>query len=214
MRDKKILVVDDDEELLFALKNILEKENFNVELASNAIEAIAKIKKKPDLILLDIMMPDLSGWDVIKVMEEEKIRDIPIIMLTAKPLSEDKLYSREIENIVDYVEKPFNREKLIEKIKKALISFQKIDSIVNILKSFYPELEEEYENLKRGEMLHRNLREILEQHLKKAIDEQERKSLEEAIEYESIVIETYSKRIKEIEKVISELAEKQIKKSD
>jgi len=214
MRDKRILVVDDDEDLLLALKNILEKENFNVELASNAIEAIAKIKKKPDLILLDIMMPDLSGWDVIKIAEEENIRDIPIIMLTAKPLSEDKLYSREIENIVDYIEKPFNREKLIEKIKKALHSFQKIDKLASMLKSFYPELEEEYEKLKRGEMLHRNLKEVIEQRLKKVVDEEERKSLEEAIEYESIVIETYSRRIKEIERLISELTEKQVKKAD
>ena len=214
MHNKKILVVDDDEAVLFALKSILEKENFEVELASNAIEAIAKIKEKPDLILLDIMMPDLSGWDVVRLMEEENIRDIPIIMLTARPLSEDKLYSREIENIVDYVEKPFDKEKLVKKIKEALISFQKIDKIANILKSFYPELEEEYENLKRGEMLHRNLKSVLEQHLKKVVDEEERRSVEEAIEYENVVIETYSRRIKEIEKLISALTEKQVKKVD
>lgn len=214
MRNKKILVVDDDESVLFALKSILEKENFEVELASNAMQAIAKIKEKPDLILLDIMMPDLSGWDVVKIMEEENIRDIPIIMLTARPLSEDKLYSREIENIVDYVEKPFDKEKLVKKIKEALHSFQKIDKIASILKSFYPELEEEYENLKRGEMLHRNLKSVLEQHLKKVVDEEERRSVEEAIEYENVVIETYSRRIKEIEKLISALTENQVKKVD
>ena len=116
---KNILVVDDNEDIRSLLSLVLQREGHEVVLASDGTEALEKIKiAKPDLILLDVMMPGLSGLEVLSIIREDKdkkINEIPIMMITAKSTITD------IDNAVElgassYIIKPFRPANLIEKV--------------------------------------------------------------------------------------------------
>lgn len=116
---KSILVVDDNEDIRSLLSLVLQREGHEVILASDGTEALEKIKiAKPDLILLDVMMPGLSGLEVLSIIREDKdkkINEIPIMMITAKSTITD------IDNAVElgassYIIKPFRPANLIEKV--------------------------------------------------------------------------------------------------
>jgi len=203
---RRILVVDDDAELRTIVKNILEKEGFSVELASNGEEALEKMRAKPDLVLLDVMMPKMSGWGVVKIMEEvPEFKNIPVAMLTVKPLTLDTLYSREIERIIDYVQKPFTKSDLVRKVNDIFSAVSAFDRFREKVKPFLAEFEEEYENLKKGETLHVNLKKVLESELKKVETEEEKKLITDSIKYENVVIDMYKKRLDELERLIARI---------
>jgi len=203
---RRILVVDDDAELRTIVKNILEKEGFSVELASNGEEALEKMRTKPDLVLLDVMMPKMSGWGVVKIMEEvPEFKNIPVAMLTVKPLTLDTLYSREIERIIDYVQKPFTKSDLVRKVNDIFSAVSAFDRFREKVKPFLAEFEEEYENLKKGETLHVNLKKVLESELKKVETEEEKKLITDSIKYENVVIDMYKKRLDELERLIARI---------
>ncbi|MBT3312337.1 MAG: response regulator [Desulfobacterales bacterium] len=119
---KKILIIDDEEDITYFLKMNLEmRKKFKVYTANNGEEGIKKaISKKPDLILLDVMMPGINGFDVLAVLKENMVTiSIPVIMMTAYEKSDTSekasgLYS------ADYFTKPFEMEKLIAGINQAL----------------------------------------------------------------------------------------------
>ena len=117
---EKILIVDDDEEIRKLIGDFLTKENFEVESAKNgklALDSISKEKKDFQLIVLDIMLPDISGIELCK--EIRKISTIPIIMLTARSEDIDKIIGLEV-GADDYLTKPFNPKELIARIKAIL----------------------------------------------------------------------------------------------
>lgn len=114
----KILVVDDDKNICELLRLYLEKEGYNVLIANEGEEAIAKFNAaKPDLILLDIMLPTLDGWQVCR--EIRKTSNVPIIMLTAKGETFDKVLGLEL-GADDYVVKPFDTKEVIARVKAVL----------------------------------------------------------------------------------------------
>ena len=117
----KILIVDDELDTLLALKRALELEDFNVIEAQDGIEALEKVKAEiPDLVLLDLMLPRLNGFEVCQQLKQvEATSSIPIIMLTAKSESSDKVEGIEI-GADDYVTKPFDLEELKARIKAVL----------------------------------------------------------------------------------------------
>ena len=118
---KKILIIDDYPDNVFLLQDRLEKEGFEVIKAYQGETGIQKaVEEKPDLILLDIMMPDISGFDVCKILTtNQETKLIPIILLTA--LTEaDSLKQGLLAGAFDYVKKPFNRTELIARINSAL----------------------------------------------------------------------------------------------
>lgn len=118
---KKILVIDDYPDNVFLLQSRLEREGFEVVKAYDGTMGIQKaIEEKPDLILLDIMMPDISGFDVCKTLTtREDTKLIPIILVTA--LSEAENLKRGLQaGAFDYVKKPFNKNELIARINSAL----------------------------------------------------------------------------------------------
>lgn len=119
MTEKKILVIDDEPELVKMVKMRLEANNYEVITALDGQEGLEKTRsEKPDLILLDILMPNKDGYTFVKeVKVDESIKHIPIIVLTAKPGMKD-LFG--IEGIKDYIVKPFEDKELLEKIKKRL----------------------------------------------------------------------------------------------
>lgn len=114
----KVLIADDDINIVKLIKLYLEKEDFTVCTASNGVEALEVFKKEnPAIIVLDIMMPELDGNGVCR--EIRKNSDVPIIMLTAKGETFDKVLSLEL-GADDYIVKPFEPKELIARIKAIL----------------------------------------------------------------------------------------------
>ncbi len=115
---EKIMVADDDVNICELLRLYLEKEQYNVVIANDGNEAIAKFNSEsPELILLDIMMPGLDGWQVCR--EIRKKSNVPIIMITAKGETFDKVLGLEL-GADDYVVKPFDAKEIVARIKAVL----------------------------------------------------------------------------------------------
>jgi len=118
MQKGKIMVVDDDKNIAELLRLYLEKEGHTVVIADDGEEALAKFTpEKPDIVLLDIMMPKLDGWQVLR--EIRKKSNCPIIMLTAKGETFDKVLGLEL-GADDYVVKPFDAKEIVARIKAVL----------------------------------------------------------------------------------------------
>lgn len=117
----KILVVDDRPDNVYFLQSRLQAENFLVITAFSGPEGIEKAKtSKPDLILLDIMMPGMDGYEVCKILtNDEETKDIPIILVTAKVDSNDVAEGLKV-GAFDYIKKPFDKIELIARINSAL----------------------------------------------------------------------------------------------
>ena len=120
--NKQIMVVDDDLSLTKTIKFILEdSKDYNVISANSGFECLQKLRNNeiPDLILLDIMMPEMNGWQVFeKIKENDDWKDIPIIILTARTDDLAEEAGRILGN--DYIEKPFEIEVLISRIDRIL----------------------------------------------------------------------------------------------
>lgn len=128
-----ILVVDDEAKLRDMIRLYLEQEGYRVVEASHGREAlyVARIEK-PDLIILDLMMPEMGGYEFIRVFHKES--QTPIIMLTAKVEDTDKILGLEL-GADDYLTKPFNVRELIARIRAVLRRFQKAASEPDILRA-------------------------------------------------------------------------------
>ncbi len=121
---KKVLIVDDEPDTLELVKLVLESGGFGTMLAASGMEALAQIERtKPDLVLLDIMMPDMDGWDVFRKIKEKDSK-IPIAILTAKAQNIDRLLGLHVLKADDYITKPFGKNELINKVRK-LVSLTK-----------------------------------------------------------------------------------------
>ena len=121
MEKQKILVVDDDKEILFSLSKLLEYDRFEVVQARDGIEALEQLdKEKPDLILLDIMMPKLDGISALMKIRESN--HLPVIVLSAKTQDSDKVYGLTM-GADDYICKPYNPAELSARVKALLRRF-------------------------------------------------------------------------------------------
>jgi DNA-binding response OmpR family regulator len=118
---KNILIVEDEKDIIEVLRYYLEKENYRVHVAQdgfNALELASKIV--PNLILLDLMLPRLDGIETCRRLKaDERLRDIPVIMVTAKAEEADKIKGLEI-GADDYVTKPFSAKELVARVKAHL----------------------------------------------------------------------------------------------
>ena len=118
MQKEKILIVDDDKNICDLLRMYLEKEGYEVIMEHNGVDAVNTFNSEnPDLVLLDIMLPQLDGWQVCR--EIRKISEKPIIMLTAKDETFDKVLGLEL-GADDYVTKPFDTKEIVARIKAVL----------------------------------------------------------------------------------------------
>jgi two-component system phosphate regulon response regulator PhoB len=117
----KIFIVEDEPSIVQLVKYNLEKENFKVLVSNNGEEGLQEIKKtEPDLILLDWMLPDLSGIDICKALRKDtKFKNVPIIMLTARSQEEDKVLGLNV-GADDYLPKPFSNLELIARVNALL----------------------------------------------------------------------------------------------
>ena len=118
---RKILIIDDSSTNVLLLQDILEEFGYHAVIKSDSKEALKSVPKEmPDLILLDIMMPGLSGFKFMeKIAQNDKIKKIPIIMVTAKNDNESRLKAKKL-GAIDYIVKPISVEDIIERVEKAL----------------------------------------------------------------------------------------------
>ncbi|MDD5005485.1 MAG: response regulator [Candidatus Omnitrophica bacterium] len=121
MANKKILVVDDEVQLVDMMKLRLEANNYDVIAAYDGQEGLDKARKeKPDLIILDLMLPKIDGYKVCRMLKfDEKYKKIPIIMFTARAQAEDEKVGMEV-GADAYVTKPFEPQVLLGKIKELI----------------------------------------------------------------------------------------------
>jgi DNA-binding response OmpR family regulator len=121
MKPKKILVVDDEVDLVETVRFPLEMEGFDVLVSYNGEDALDQARKEsPDLIILDLMLPKLDGYKVCRLLKfDERYKHIPILMLTAKTQEKDKTLGMET-GANEYITKPFEMDYLMEKVKAYL----------------------------------------------------------------------------------------------
>ncbi len=122
---KKILVVDDEQQIREVLKEYLEYNDFEAVLASDGLEAVKLCETQTfDLIIMDIMMPKMDGMSALK--EIRKTQNVPVIILSARDQEYDKLFSFEM-GVDDYVTKPFSPKEVIARVKAVLNRFAKVE---------------------------------------------------------------------------------------
>lgn len=119
----RIVCIEDEPEMIDLIQLILERKGFEVIGASGGKAGLESIKKeKPDVILLDLMMPDMDGWEVYQQIKADKeMRDIPVIVVTAKAQSIDKVLGLHIAKVDDYIPKPFSPQELVDSIQQVLL---------------------------------------------------------------------------------------------
>jgi len=121
---KKILLVDDEKDIVEFLKYNLEQENFEVVVGYNGEEALDKLNQRPDLILLDIMMPKMDGYEVCRRIRSTKgFENTPVIFLTAKSGETDEIKGLEI-GASDYIQKPISPKKLVARVNSNLRKYE------------------------------------------------------------------------------------------
>lgn len=116
------MLVDDEKNLLILVKEVLSMEGFKVITAQSGTECLKKLKKvKPDLIIMDMMMPKMSGYETIKeIRKNPKMKDVKIVVLTVSKVADAAKFQLSKFNVSDYINKPFDNKELIERLKKAL----------------------------------------------------------------------------------------------
>ena len=114
---RRILVVDDEERMVRFIRMNLEHDGFQVMEALNGKQAIDKLRETPDLILLDVMMPDIDGFEVLETIRG--VSSVPVIMLTAKGEEDDRVRGLEL-GADDYITKPFSPRELVSRVKAVL----------------------------------------------------------------------------------------------
>ncbi|EOU1109655.1 response regulator [Clostridium perfringens] len=133
MTNKKVLIVDDEEHIRELIKFNLKKEGYDIEVAINGVEALNIIREiKFDLILLDLMLPEIDGLEVCKeIRRNEETSDIPVMMITAKGEEFDKVLGLEL-GADDYITKPFSIRELMARVKALLrrSNFKKEENII------------------------------------------------------------------------------------
>jgi len=133
---EKILLIDDDPDVLEAMKVVLESRAYTVVTARDGLEGLEKVRQEtPDLIILDLLMPKLDGFGVVRTLKEDpryaKYSEIPILILTAvREEASRRRYELETGlamDVDDYVEKPISPEELLHRVEKLLMKVRKVE---------------------------------------------------------------------------------------
>jgi len=181
---KEILIIDDEEDIREVLKAVLEMQGYKVLLASNGLDGIDKFRKNMDslsLVLLDVMLPDINGFQIIQIIRKES--SVPVIMLTAKDRNTDKILGLEL-GADDYVVKPFDTLELLARIKAVLRRYEVVDEKKPANLQFNLSIDEENRTItlkdKKVQLTHTEF-EIFKYLLSRANEIVTRKELKEAL---------------------------------
>ncbi len=119
---RKVVCVEDEPEIIDLIRLILGRKGFDLIGATGGLEGLDAIRReKPDLVLLDLMMPDMDGWEVYQQMKADPdLKHIPVIVVTAKAQSIDKILGLHIAKVDDYVTKPFGPQELLQSVERVL----------------------------------------------------------------------------------------------
>ncbi len=203
----RILVVDDEETLLELVSLILKTEGHEVRTASTGPDALEIMKhERFDLVLLDVMMPDMDGWEVVREMQERPgMKDTPIAMLTVKTMSPQYFYNEAIEGLVDYINKPFSKKELTDRVGTILEEISRINSIKESLKISSSEFLAEYEDVSKAFRRYENLMKSLEISLSKMDPgSPDFKLVTDALNYGQVLLERIRGKKEAYEKLIEE----------
>ncbi len=119
---KRVVCIEDEPEMIDLVRLILGRKGFMVIGANGGVEGLETVRReRPDLVLLDLMMPDMDGWEVYQQMKAEpELSSIPVVVVTAKAQSIDKVLGLHIAKVDDYITKPFGPQELLESVEKIL----------------------------------------------------------------------------------------------
>ena len=119
---KKVVCIEDEPEMIDLVRLILSRKGFELIGAVGGREGLETVRRvKPDLVLLDLMMPDMDGWEVYQQMKaDDELKGIPVIVVTAKAQSIDKVLGLHIAKVDDYITKPFGPQELLESVYRIL----------------------------------------------------------------------------------------------
>jgi len=119
---RRVLCIEDEPEMIDLMKLILERKGFEVLGAVGGRQGLEAVREHmPDLVLLDLMMPDVDGWEVYRQMKADtQLRQIPVVIVTAKSQSIDRVLGLHIAKVDDYVTKPFGPNDLTESVERVL----------------------------------------------------------------------------------------------
>ena len=119
---KRVVCIEDEPEMIDLVRLILGRKGFNVIGANGGIEGLETVRRlRPDLVLLDLMMPDMDGWEVYQqIKADPSLREIPVVVVTAKAQSIDKVLGLHIAKVDDYITKPVGPQELLESVEKIL----------------------------------------------------------------------------------------------
>ncbi len=119
---RHIVYIEDEPEMIDLVKLILARKGYQVTGATGGQEGLAIVRAEiPDLVLLDLMMPDIDGWDVYQqIRADETTHHIPVIVVTAKAQNIDRVLGLHIAKVNDYISKPFSPQELVNSIEKVL----------------------------------------------------------------------------------------------
>ena len=120
--NKDILCIDDDVGIIELVQLIMQRDGFSVRGASSGAEGLSAMRtQSPDVVLLDIMMPEMDGWETYKhIKADVALKNIPVVILTARNSSFEEVIARERAGVDDYITKPFTPQELRERIKRVL----------------------------------------------------------------------------------------------
>ncbi|RLF50781.1 MAG: two-component system response regulator [Thermoplasmata archaeon] len=206
MKRKKILIADDEPEIVDIVKKML-GDKYEVIEAFDGEEALKKAKEEmPDLILLDILMPKMDGWETLKKLkEDEELKNIPVSMLTALPLTPEDTREKPIDKIENYIVKPFTKEILLRKIEDIFEREEEAKRVYEELKKEVgEEIAEEYMKLVKAINRHRHLIGVI---IDSAAEEY-KQSVRNLILSQKRLIEAMKKRAEEIEKLLEKRKKK------
>ncbi len=149
MPSNKILVVDDEKRIVEIVKAYLERDSYKVFIAYDGKSAIELARKEhPDLIVLDLMLPEISGWDVCRALRKES--NVPIIMLTARDDTTDKIVGLEL-GADDYVTKPFDPKELVSRVRAVLRRYEGKPTSQSIINTGDLSIDIERRTVRRGD---------------------------------------------------------------
>jgi two-component system, OmpR family, response regulator VicR len=122
MAKKTVVCVEDEPEMIDLIKLILRRKEFELVGAVGGREGLKTVRElKPDLVLLDLMMPDMDGWEVYRQMKaDDELKQIPVIVVTAKAQSIDRVLGLHLAKVDDYITKPFSPQELLESVSDIL----------------------------------------------------------------------------------------------
>jgi DNA-binding response OmpR family regulator len=119
---QKIICIEDEPEMVELVQIVLSRRGFDVTGATGGAEGLQKMRaNRPDLVLLDLMMPGMDGWEVYQQMKaDEKLKNVPVIIVTAKAQSIDRILAEQVAKVDYYITKPFGPRELVEVVERLL----------------------------------------------------------------------------------------------